>query len=86
MMNKLIPGLVLALAALGAGPVLAAQPHMEAALAALQNAKSELEKASNDKGGHRAKSIKAVEAAINQVQKGIEYDRENVKPAEAAKK
>ena len=84
-MNKLIPAAILALSALATGPVLAAQPHMEAALAALQNAKAELEKASNDKGGHRAKSIKAVEVAINQVQKGIDYDKANAKPGEGSK-
>jgi hypothetical protein len=50
----------------------AAQPHMEAALKALQNAASQLQDAADDKGGHRAKAIQLVSQAINQVQQGIQ--------------
>jgi hypothetical protein len=50
----------------------AAQPHMEAALKALQNAASQLQDAADDKGGHRAKAIKMVSNAINEVQAGIQ--------------
>lgn len=78
-MHALTRTLVLA-AAVAAAPVFAAQPHMEAALAALQQAKQELQAASADKGGHRAKSIKAVENAIKQVQDGIAFDKAH--PAE----
>jgi hypothetical protein len=50
----------------------AAQPHMEAALKALNNASSQLEMAVDDKAGHRAKAIQLVSQAINQVQQGIQ--------------
>ena len=50
----------------------AGQPHMEAALKALQNAASQLQDAADDKGGHRAKAIQLVSQAINQVQQGIQ--------------
>ena len=66
-------------------PAAAAQPKMEAALVSLEQAKSALMDASEDKGGHRAKAIQAVEAAMNQVRKGIEYDKANVKPGEKLK-
>jgi hypothetical protein len=48
------------------------QPHMEAALKALQNAANQLEIARDDKGGHRARAIQLVSQAINQVQQGIQ--------------
>jgi hypothetical protein len=50
----------------------APQPHMQAALKALQNAASQLEAAADDKKGHRAKAIQLVSEAINQVQQGIQ--------------
>jgi hypothetical protein len=50
----------------------APQPHMQAALKALQNAASQLEQAVDDKAGHRAKAIQLVSQAINQVQNGIQ--------------
>jgi len=51
------------------------QPHMQAALDALRLARRELEQASADKGGHRAKAIRLVNDAINEVERGIEFDR-----------
>lgn len=51
------------------------QPHMEAALDKLRSARSNLEAATDDKGGHRVKAIEHVNKAIDEVQKGIEYDR-----------
>ena len=48
------------------------QPHMTAALAALESAKNNLERATSDKGGHRAKALDFVKAAIDQVKKGID--------------
>lgn len=48
------------------------QPHMEAALRALQNAVASLQKAADDKGGHRVKAIGLANEAIEQVQRGIE--------------
>ncbi len=49
----------------------AGQPHMQAALKALQNASNQLQQAEDDKAGHRAKAIQLVSQAINQVQDGI---------------
>jgi len=51
------------------------QPHMTAALAALESAKNNLERATSDKGGHRARAIDLVKDAINEVKKGIEAAR-----------
>jgi hypothetical protein len=49
------------------------QPHMQAALNYLTTAKSNLDSATADKGGHRKKAIEYVEAAIDEVQKGISF-------------
>ena len=46
--------------------------NMEAALAALQSARQHLRAAGPGKGGHRAEAIRLVEAAIVQVQQGID--------------
>ena len=48
------------------------QPHMQAALEFLRNAKSDLERATTDKGGHRVNAIKLVDQAIDETKKGIE--------------
>ena len=48
------------------------QPHMQNALTALENAKDSLDKATPDKGGHRAKAIDLVKNAIDEVKQGIE--------------
>jgi hypothetical protein len=50
----------------------AAQPHMQRALQALNNASAALQAAEDDKAGHRAKAIQLVSEAINQVQQGIQ--------------
>lgn len=47
------------------------QPHMEAALSALKSARDELVQANADKGGHRANALKLINAAIDEVSKGI---------------
>jgi len=52
------------------------QPHMTAALAALQSAKNNLDQATNDKGGHRGKAIDLVKDAIDEVNKGIEAGKQ----------
>ena len=61
--------------ALGAliGHATAAQPQMEAALDALQGARSHLIEAKNDKGGHRGAAIRATDAAIAETRAGIRY-------------
>lgn len=61
------------LASFAGGCVVAAppQPHMYNALGALQNARSELQVAEADKGGHRVTAIRLINEAINEVQAGI---------------
>ncbi|MBC7933421.1 MAG: hypothetical protein H7Z38_22905 [Rubrivivax sp.] len=51
------------------------QPRMKEALELLRSARSHLNNATADKGGHRAKAIEHVNKAIDEVEKGIEYDR-----------
>ncbi|MGB8297863.1 MAG: hypothetical protein WCG85_20770 [Polyangia bacterium] len=53
------------------------QPHMTAALSSLESAKVELEKASADKGGHRVKAIELINAAMEEVRKGIEFAKKH---------
>jgi hypothetical protein len=53
------------------------QPHMRTALSTLKVARSQLEKATHDKGGHRAAALKLTDQAIDQVKKGIEFDAEH---------
>ena len=48
------------------------QPHMIAALEALNKARTELEMAEHNKGGHREKALELVNKAIAQTKKGIE--------------
>jgi hypothetical protein len=48
------------------------QPHMQAALDLLKQAKSNLEQATSDKGGYRVKAIAEVNAAIDETNKGID--------------
>jgi len=62
---------VVGLAAFGIGYAVAAQPHMQAALSALQTAKAELDAAIPDKAGHRVKAIALVNDAITEVRAGI---------------
>lgn len=58
-----------------AGQLSAAQPHMQSALSNLKAARRNLDKASDDKGGHRQRAIALVNDAIDQVEKGIPFDR-----------
>ena len=51
------------------------QPHMKAALNELRQAQKSLDKATPDKGGHRAKAIELTANAIAAVKNGIEWDR-----------
>ena len=51
------------------------QPHMQAALNALENAKDNLNRATTDKGGHRNKALDYVKDAISEVKKGIDSGR-----------
>lgn len=58
-----------------AGHLSAAQPKMQSALQHLRSARTDLNQASTDKGGHRAKAIDLVNEAIDEVERGIRYDR-----------
>ncbi len=58
-----------------AGHVQADQTHMHAALRHLRDARHELEIATADKGGHRAKAIELCDMAIAETERGIEYAR-----------
>ena len=48
------------------------QPHMRAALRALNNAKQQLQDAVPDKAGHREKAIGLISQAIEQTEQGIQ--------------
>jgi len=51
------------------------QPNMIHAKDALKDARSNLEKATEDKGGHRVAALKFVNDAIDEAQRGIDFDR-----------
>jgi hypothetical protein len=53
------------------------QPNMQAALDQLQMARSELEAANTDKGGHRVAAISLVDQAIQEVREGIRFAAEH---------
>jgi hypothetical protein len=58
-----------------AGHAMAAQPHMRSALDHLRAARKELDLATPDKGGHRAKAIVLVNDAITETEAGLEVGR-----------
>ena len=60
-----------------AGQLSAAQPQMQSALRHLRSARADLNRATTDKGGHRAKALDLVNEAIAEVERGIAYDRRN---------
>jgi hypothetical protein len=51
------------------------QPNMQAARGSLITARNELQRATPDKGGHRANAIRLTNSAIAEVNLGIQYDR-----------
>ena len=51
------------------------QPHMDRAKLALESAKNNLERATADKGGHRVKALEFVNAALDEVNRGIAAGR-----------
>jgi hypothetical protein len=57
------------------GLAVAAQPHMDNALGALQTARSELQVAEANKGGHRVAAIRLVDEAMAEVRAGIAAGR-----------
>jgi hypothetical protein len=70
--SKLLVGLAI-VSSLGIGYALGAQPHMDAALGLLQNARAELNASEPNKGGHREAAIALVDQAIGQVRAGIAF-------------
>lgn len=52
------------------------QPHMRGALNHLNQALDQLQKATADKGGHRAKAIDLTKSAISEVNAGIAFDNQ----------
>jgi|SwirhisoilCB2_FD_contig_41_15676898_length_319_multi_3_in_0_out_0_1 hypothetical protein len=58
-------------AAVAGGIAVAAQPHMDNALAALQTARNELQVAEANKGGHRVNAMRLIDQAIGEVRAGI---------------
>jgi hypothetical protein len=57
------------------GQAFAYQEHMHAALDALRTARSELQQAEANKGGHREAAIRLVDQAIDETQRGIDFAR-----------
>jgi hypothetical protein len=53
------------------------QPHMQQALEHLRAARAELMAASHDKGGHRMAALDKVNRAIEEVDKGMAFDRQH---------
>jgi hypothetical protein len=72
--QKLLVGVAI-VSSLGIGYALGAQPHMDAALALLQNARGELERSEPNKGGHREKAMALVDQAIGETRAGISFAR-----------
>ena len=60
-------------AALIAAPAHAEQGNMEAAMRALNSALQSLHRATSNKGGHKARAVQLIEAAMAEVQAGIDY-------------
>ena len=75
-MRRIIPVFVIGLVLLAPGLTWAApQPHMEAALAALENALREIEIAdqARDHGGHAGAATNLIRDAIREVREGIRF-------------
>jgi len=58
-----------------AGRASADQPRMQAALDHLRRARTELERADRDKGGHREAALRLTKEAIDEVERGLRFDR-----------
>lgn len=51
-----------------------AHPRIEAAMKALENAKSELQQAAHDFGGHRVKALEHINQALEECRAALRYD------------
>ena len=69
--------LMLALTLSAAAPAATPERHpaIRKAIVALEAAKSDLEHAAHDFGGHRVEAIEAINRALDQLHKALEYDR-----------
>jgi hypothetical protein len=70
--RKVLLGAALA-ASMGIGYAIGAQPHMEAGVGLLQNARAEIAAATPNKGGHREKALGLIDQAIAEVRAGIAF-------------
>jgi hypothetical protein len=70
--RKILLGAAIA-ASMGIGYAIGAQPHMEASVGLLQNARAELAAATPNKGGHREKALGLIDQAISEVRAGIAF-------------
>jgi hypothetical protein len=71
-MRTVISKLLIAALPLLVGCASAGQPNMESALSSLQSARSSLERAAHNKGGHRVRALELTNQAIYEVQVGIQ--------------
>lgn len=80
-MRKLLIGAVATASLMSIAGIASAaeQPHMEATLRALQNARHEIELAdqARDHGGHAGAATQLIDQAIQQVKEGIRYRNEH---------
>ena len=53
-----------------------AHPQIRAAIRSLERAKSELEHASHDFGGHRVDAIRSLDESIKQLRLALQYDKQ----------
>jgi hypothetical protein len=62
-------------AAMNATLMKADQPRMQRAIDLLRQARAEIQAASPTKGGHRTTAVEHINRAIDQLEKGMTYDR-----------
>jgi hypothetical protein len=72
-----LPLALVATAAFKVGEYVQGQPHMEAAMTAMNTAMDHLKAAAEDKGGHKAKAMMHLKEAIAQTQAGIDFAKAN---------
>jgi hypothetical protein len=70
-MKKLVLGIAMVMAFAGISG--AGQNNMKDALESLRNARQALERAEDNKGGHKQKAMDLVDKAIEQVQAGMQF-------------
>jgi len=82
MRKRLFSLVILAVLTLGfaypaIAPAASPEPHPEirAAIQSLRKAKEHLEHAAHDFGGHRVEAIKACDAALEQLQQALQFDK-----------